>query len=266
MTTRDENLLAPMADAAREAGALLAAMARPAPVTTHAELREAYDAIEAPAAAVIRRRLAELRPDAMWTDELDTLAPVPRTGEAWVVDVIDGAVQFLQDLPQYCVSLALVRDGEPVAAVLHAPGPGQTYTAAAGCGATRDGTRVRPSRKGDPALAVVATSQPPFLDRQPVVAAAAGRSLSSVLPAVAAVRNLGPTSWQIADVAAGRLDAFWQFGRDDTNVLPGALVAREAGALVTDADGRPWRPGAGSVLVAPPQLHGAFLGLLAAAR
>lgn len=263
--TRDENLLAPMADAAREVGALLAATARPAPVTTHRELQETYGAIEAPASAIMRRRLAGLRPRAAWTDELDTLAPLPRTGEAWVVDVIDGAIQFLQDLPQYCVSLALVRDGEPVAAVLHAPGPGQTYTAAAGCGATRDGTRVRPSRKGDPALAVVATSQPPFLDRQPVVAAAAGRSLSSVLPAVAAVRNLGPTSWQIADVAAGRLDAFWQFGRDDANVLPGALVAREAGALVTDADGHPWRPGAGSVLVASPRLHGAFLALLAEA-
>lgn len=70
-----------------------------------------------------------------------------------------------------------------------------------------------------------------------------------------AVRNLGPTSWQIADTAAGRLDAFWQFGRDHANLLPGALIAREAGAVVTDAAGGPWTSGSDSFLVAAPALH-----------
>ncbi|MFF4395018.1 inositol monophosphatase family protein [Streptomyces sp. NPDC001480] len=104
--------------------------------------------------------------------------------------------------------------------------------------------------------AVVATSQPPFIGRQPGVAEAAGRSLASVLPRVAAVRNLGPTSWQIADAAVGRLDAFWQFGRDAANLLPGALVAREAGAVVSDADGKPWTAASDGFLVASAGLHG----------
>ncbi|MEU7059228.1 inositol monophosphatase [Streptomyces sp. NPDC046197] len=258
-----QELLAPMAAAAQEVGDLLRATPRPAPVASFAELADAYGSVEAPAVAVMRRHLDALRPGVGWAEELDSLAVLPPDGEVWVVDVVDGAVQFLQGLPQFCVSLALVRDGEPVAAALHAPLLGETYLAAQGGGATRNGRPVVPAVKTDPAAAVVATSQPPFVVRQPAAVEEAGRSLTAVLPHVGAVRNLGPTSWQIADTAAGRLDAFWQFGRDDANLLPGALVAREAGVVVTDAEGRPWTAGAGSFLAAPAGLHGHLLKLLA---
>ncbi|MFJ5533109.1 inositol monophosphatase family protein [Streptomyces sp. NPDC093261] len=249
------NLLAPMAAAAREVGELLLATPRPAPVTSFDELAAVYGALEAPAVALMRRHLDALRPGVGWADEWKERAALPAEGEVWIVDVLDGAVQFLQDLPQFCVSLALVRDAEPVAAALHAPLLGETYLAALGAGATRNGSPIGPSAKTDPAVAVVATTHPPFITRQPEAAAQAGRSLAAVLPRVAAVRNLGPTSWQIADTAAGRLDAFWEFGRDDANLLPGALVAREAGALVTDAEGRPWSAGCDSFLAAPAGLH-----------
>lgn len=249
-----ENLLAPMAAAAQEVGELLLATPRPAPVTSLDELAAIYGALEAPTAAVMRQHLDALRPGVAWADELDGLAVLP-DGELWVVDVVDGAVQFLQDLPQFCVSLALVRDSEPVGAALHAPLLGETYLAALGAGATRNGRPITPSVKTDPAVAIVATSHPPFITRQPEAAKEAGRSLAAVLPYVGAVRNLGPTSWQIADTAAGRLDAFWQFGRDAANLLPGALVAREVGALVTDADGRPWTARSDSFLTAPVGLH-----------
>ncbi|MGV9246394.1 inositol monophosphatase family protein [Streptomyces sp. NPDC003710] len=258
------NLLAPMAAAAREVGELLPAARRPAPVTSFDELTAVYGALEAPAVAVMRRHLDALRPGVGWADEWEDRAALPAEGEVWVVDVVDGAVQFLQDLPQFCVSLALVRDGAPVAAALHAPLLGETYLAALGGGATRNGLPIGPSAKTDPAVAVVATTHPPFVNRRPEAAARAGRSLAAVLPRVAAVRNLGPTSWQIADTAAGRLDAFWEFGRDDANLLPGALVAREAGALVTDAGGRPWSAGADSFLVAPAGLHRQLVEMLAA--
>ncbi|BCY09789.1 inositol monophosphatase family protein [Actinoplanes sp. L3-i22] len=97
---------------------------------------------------------------------------------------------------------------------------------------------------------------------QPEAVRAAGRSLSAVLLAAGAVRNLGPTSWQLADVAAGRLDGFWEYGHDDTNVLPGVLLARESGATVTDAAGAPWRVGADSIVVAGPALHAPLLAAL----
>lgn len=255
------SLLAPMAAAAHEVGEYLAGVPRPtAPAAaTLEELAAVHRAVEEPAVAIVRRHLDALLPGVPWDASADAGLPA---GDVWVVDVIDGAVQFLRGLPNFCVSLALVRDGEPVAAALHAPLPGETYLAAAGRGATRNGRAIAPSAGVRPEAALVGTSQPSFLGGQPGVAAAAGRALAAVLPAVGAVRNLGPTSWQIADTAAGRLDAFWEYGRDDANLLPGALVAREAGAVVTDTTGRPWRAGASGFLAAPRGLHGTLLELL----
>ncbi|MDX3850754.1 inositol monophosphatase family protein [Streptomyces sp. AK02-01A] len=137
-----------------------------------------------------------------------------------------------------------------------------TYTAVSGQGAYRDGRPVEPSRKTDLSLCLIGTSQPPTISSDPRATAGAGRSLSAVLPFAGAVRNLGPTSWQVADTAAGRMDAFWEFGLDDSNLLGGALVAAEAGILVTDTEGRPWRAGAGSFLAAPAALHQRLVKIL----
>jgi myo-inositol-1(or 4)-monophosphatase len=201
-------------------------------------------------------RPEQLRPGAAWGDELDT---VLADGEQWVVDAIDGAVQYLQDLPQWSVSATLLRDGQPTVAVLHNPGLAETYVGVAGGGATRNGAPIAPSAKTDMAVTLFATSHPPFAGRDPGAVRRSGASLASVLLVAGAVRNLGPTSWQVADVASGRLDGFWEFGVDDGNLLGAALIARESGAIVTDSQGRPWAAGADSIVVAPPQLHPALL-------
>jgi myo-inositol-1(or 4)-monophosphatase len=224
------------------------------------EFAAIFDAVDKPASALLAEHLEPLRPGVAWADEMRT--EIPATGEVWVVDTIDGAVQFLQGLPQWCVSVTLVRDREPVATVLHSSVLGETYTASLGGGAFRNGVRITPSPKTDLSVCLLATNQPPTVADEPSAVAAAGRSLSAVLPSVGAVRSFGPTSWQIADTAAGRIDAFWEFGRDETNLLPGALIAREAGALVTTVDGRPWAVGERSFLAAPGGLHGKLLGLL----
>ncbi|WP_328806274.1 inositol monophosphatase family protein [Streptacidiphilus fuscans] len=260
-TTPQSALLPGLADAAQEVGALLLRTPRPPIAADPDALRRAFEAVEEPAVELLRRRLDDLLPGTPWADEMDT--ELPERGAIWVVDAVDGAVQLLQDLPQFCVSLTLVRDREPVATALHAPVLGETYMAARGAGATRNGTAIRPSAKAELAACVVASSHPPLLcASQPGLATAIGAALAAVLSEVLAVRNLGPTAWQVADTAAGRLDAFWQLGRDDANLLGGALLAREAGALVTDALGAPWRAGANGILVAPPALHARLLELL----
>ncbi|MDI5963024.1 inositol monophosphatase family protein [Streptantibioticus silvisoli] len=257
-------LLASMTAAAHAVGAFLAQAPVTMPAATDwAEFKRRFDALDRPATELFRERLSAVRPQAVWADELDTR--LPATGEAWVVDALDGAVQFLQDLPHWSVSVALVRDGRPVAAVLHAPVRGETYTAEAGRGAHRDGRPLEPSRKTDLSLCVLGAGQPPTVAREPAAVRAAGRSLSAVLPHAGAVRNLGPTSWQIADVAAGRLDGFWQYGTDDGNLLGAALVAAEAGLPVTDLAGRPWQAGATGFLTAPAPLHARLLDLLGTA-
>ncbi|WP_328320314.1 inositol monophosphatase family protein [Streptomyces sp. NBC_00388] len=257
-------LLPPMVQAARTVGSWLAERDRPRPARTMAGFRDVFDAVDAPAAALLRERLDTLRPGVPWADGLYS-RPLP-DGEWWVVDVMDGAVQYLQGLPHWCVSLTLVQDREPVAAVLHSPVLEETYTAARGHGAHRGGAPISPSAKQDLAVTLLATSQPPFTAAQPWAAAAAGHSLSALLPLAGAIRNFGPTSWQIADTASGRIDAFWQYGRDDENLLGAALIAREAGALVTDASGAAWEAGSDSFLAAPRALYQQILAPLAGHR
>jgi myo-inositol-1(or 4)-monophosphatase len=224
------------------------------------ELRAVFDELDGPLQAVLHERLGALRPAARWVDELK--GQVPDAGEAWVVDPVDGAVQYLQGLPHWCVSITLVRDGVPVIAVMHSAVQSETYAAVAGRGAARNGSPVRPSQKTELAVALMATSQPPFVAKEPGDVERAGRSLGAVLAKAGAVRNFGPTSWQVAEVASGRIDAFWQYGLDDGNLLGASLVAREAGASVTDVFGQPWHAGARSVLVAAPGLQQRLLDLL----
>ncbi|MCF6425189.1 inositol monophosphatase family protein [Amycolatopsis tucumanensis] len=253
------NLLDGITAAAEETGEILRGLPTPPPARTLDEFRTTFAEVERAAEPLLRQRLGTLMPGIPWADEFGTGLSAGTT--SWVVDIADGAVQYLRGLPYWCVSITLVRHREPVATVLHHPVRGETYRAERGRGATLDGRPVTPSAQTDLAAALVTTSQPPFPGAE--AAALAGRSLGDVLPAVGAVRNLGPTSWQVAEVASGRIDAFWEFGHDDANLAGAALVASEAGATVTDTGGAGWRPGAPSFLAAAPALHAGLRRLLA---
>ena len=251
--TTDDDLAAAVASTVAEVGTWLAdQQAHVTPWRTWHEFRGQFDRVDSPAGDRLRAALGRVRPGAAWVDEFEEDLP---SGEFWCVDPIDGAVQYLQGLPQWSVSVTLVREGRPAVAVLHAPLLGETYAAVRCKGATRNGAPIRPSGKSELGLAVVGTSHPPFVTGQPGVAEASGRSMAAVLGKAGAVRNLGPTSWQIGDVGAGRLDAFWQFGRDAANLIGASLVAGEAGAGVTDSSGREWEAGAESFVAAAPELH-----------
>ncbi|MFZ4841882.1 inositol monophosphatase family protein [Mycetocola saprophilus] len=246
--------------ALRDAGAYLLARPQIVPTPNMPAFRTAFGTLEADVLAILRPALTALQPDAAWIDELDSAEP-PR-GRAWLVDSVDGAVQYMRGLPQWCLTATLLQDGEPVLAVLHNPVLGETYSAVRGEGAWRNGDSIGPSETGDIAVALVSTSQPPFAAQDPEAVSRAGSSLARVLGVAGAVRNLGPTSWQVADVAAGRLDAFWEFGDDRSNLLGAVLIAREAGAAVTETTGEPWSPNSPSILVATPTLRDALLDTL----
>ncbi|MFF9640348.1 inositol monophosphatase family protein [Kitasatospora aureofaciens] len=253
--------------AVRAVGAGLAAgrPTDPTPERTAEEAMARFAALDGPAAAALRERLGALRPQAGWVpEELD--GSVPAEGEWWVCDATDGAVQYLLGQPHWAVTATLVRDGAAVLAVVHAPelfGAGRTYRAVLGGGAQLDGRPVAPLER-ELAATVAATSQPPLVAVDPVAVRRAGESLSAMVGAVLAVRNLGPTALQVAQVGSGHLALFWQYGRDAGNLLPGALIASEAGAAVTDATGAAWTADSDSVLVAAPGLHADAVGVLRA--
>ncbi|MEV5594669.1 inositol monophosphatase family protein [Streptomyces sp. NPDC052496] len=202
---------------------------------------------------VLRPRLTLLRPDARFVeDELAGGALPP--GEWWVLDPAEGNVNHLHALPEWAVTATLVRDNQPVLTAVHLPLTGQTYTALAGAGAQIDGRPLHVSRATDLGLSLVATSQA-RPDEDEKVVRRIGSSITAMLFDALVVRTSVPATLHLLDVAAGRIDAFWQFAGARADLLPGALLVAEAGGRISDAGGRPWTPESESFLAAAPGVH-----------
>ncbi|MFI6149960.1 inositol monophosphatase family protein [Streptomyces sp. NPDC051109] len=202
---------------------------------------------------ILRPRLTRLRPQAGWVeDELDGGALPP--GEWWVVDPAEGNVNHLHALPDWAVTATLVRENKPVLTVVHQPLTAETYTALAGGGAHLDGRPVHVSGTADLGLGIVATSQA-RPDEDDDVVRRIGSSITAMLFDALVVRTSVPATLHLANVAAGRLDAFWQFAGARADLLPGALLVTEAGGRISDAQGRPWTPHSESFLAAAPGVH-----------
>lgn len=152
----------------------------------------------------------------------------------WVVDPLDGTTNFLHGYPQYSVSIAALVDGKLAAGVVHDICRKRTYTASRGGGAFEGGSRIGVSAVTEPRLALVGTGfpfkalhlLPQFLSQ-----------FAAVLGATSGIRRAGSAALDLADVAAGRLDAFWELHLSSWDVAAGALLIREAGGTITRPDG-----------------------------
>ncbi|MER7821293.1 myo-inositol-1(or 4)-monophosphatase [Streptomyces sp. CG 926] len=254
ITTTDAELLDHTVLAVRTAGsALRERFGEVIRHETREELMNALAANDDTALAILRPRLTQLRPDAGWVeDELDGGA-LP-AGEWWVVDPAEGNVNHLHALPEWAVTATLVRDNQPVLTVVHVPLTGETYTALAGAGAHLDGRPLHVSDTANLDLSIVATSQA-RPDEDEEVVRRVGRSITAMLFDALVVRTSVPATLHLVNVAAGRTDAFWQFAGARADLLPGALLVREAGGQISDAEGRPWTPQSDSFLAAAPGIH-----------
>ncbi|WP_333777048.1 inositol monophosphatase family protein [Streptomyces sp. IBSBF 3136] len=254
VTATDADLLDQTAIAVRTAGsALRERFGEAVSHQSREELMRALAANDDTALAILRPRLTHLRPDAGWVeDELDGGALPP--GEWWVVDPAEGNVNHLHALPEWAVTATLVRDNQPVLTAVHLPLTGETYTALAGAGAYLDGRPLRVSRTADLALSIVATSQA-RPDEDDDVVRRVGSSITAMLFDALVVRTSVPATLHLLNVAAGRIDAFWQFAGARADLLPGALLVTEAGGQLSDAQGRPWTPRSDSFLAAAPGVH-----------
>ncbi|KOU40196.1 inositol phosphatase [Streptomyces sp. WM4235] len=250
----DAHLLEQTVIAVREAGSVLRERFGEVVVhQTREELMRALAANDDAALDILRPRLTELRPAAGWVeDELDGGA-LP-SGEWWVVDPAEGNVNHLHALPDWAVTATLVRENQPVLTVVHLPLTGETYTALLGAGAHLDGRPLRVSPAADLGLSVVATSQARPEEDEEVVRRV-GSSITAMLFDALVVRTSVPATLHLVNVAAGRIDAFWQFAGARADLLPGALLVTEAGGRISDAEGRPWTPRSDSFLAAAPGVH-----------
>lgn len=215
------------------------------------------------AAEAIRIQLANHYPAIAWADSEDKPELQNEAEHAlyWICDPIDGAYHFLQGLPGWTSSLALIRNGVVEAAMVFDPFENVLYTAQADKGAWRNGEALHASTRTALDASVVATSFPsrPGRDRLDTERLLAG--VAKVAPQVFSVRMLGSSSLQLCHVAAGRLDGHFEYGHDLYDWLAGTLIAREAGALVTAIDGSGFGWGSYGVMAAAPALHKPLLSL-----
>lgn len=231
---------------------------------SRSEVVAAVRANDDAALAVLRPALSKARPGVAWDDDEAGDGPLPPS-EWWVTDPVEGNVNYVHGLGWWGVTATLVRDNVPVLTAVHLPMPGTTYTAVRGGGAFQDGVRLRASGKRGLDGALVGTGQAePGEDLETY--RRLGLSVTAMLGAALLVRVAVPATLELAEVAAGRADAFWQFSRVRSGLLAGALLVTEAEGRVTDTRGAPWTLESDDFLAAAPGVHAAAVQVLSHIR
>ncbi|WP_262702783.1 MULTISPECIES: inositol monophosphatase family protein [Streptomyces] len=178
------------------------------------------------------------------------------SGVRWVIDPLDGTVNYLYGLPSWAVSIAAEKDGEAVVGVVIAPARGETFHAVLGQGAWRNGEQVRCRPAAPLEESLIGTGFGYVRERR----IGQARVLNEVLPRVRDIRRGGSAAIDLCDVACGRLNGYYERGLNPWDFAAGALIAREAGALT---GGRPGVPASTELTIAAaPGLFEPLRGLL----
>ena len=227
--------------AVRHAGDLFLPEFRHSPIPQDmTDFMQRLAAIESRCLADLQERLADDFPTTPWlsADFPELVAgEQPAYPEYWLCDAMDGAIQYMQHLPGWTINLVLMRAGQPHFAAIYDPLSQELFWAQDGAGAFVNDTPLRPSAKRDAAITMAVFEHSHGLAEDSDLLARVSRGITDLLRTYGVMRNYGPHGLQLAYVGAGRLDVFYQEGRDVENWLSGLLIAREAGADVATADG-----------------------------
>ena len=244
-------------DVAREAGRLIVDE-RPRGLGVAATKSSATDIVtemDQRSEQLIVDRITEARPDDGFLGE-EGADHAGSSGVTWVIDPIDGTVNYLYEIPAYAVSVAARVGAEIVAGAVVNPVSGEVWTALRGEGAWLDGRRLELAEPPELSMALVATG----FGYDPRRRARQAEVLQTVLPQVRDVRRAGAASLDLCALAAGRLDGLYEQGLKPWDLAAGGLVAAEAGAVVTGLHGR--EAGEALVVAAAEPLVGDLVALL----
>ncbi len=212
---------------------------------------------------LLRQELAKARPGFGFLMEEGGEVAGTDGSHRWIIDPIDGTTNFLHGIPHFAISIGLERDGEMVAGVVYEPIHDEMFHAEKGAGAFLNERRLRVSARRKMEEAVFATGIP-FKGRpghREFLAAAA-----VVMDNAAGIRRFGSASLDLAYVAAGRYEGYWESGIQPWDMAAGIVLVREAGGWVTDLDGGGEMMARGEVVAGNGHLHQPLLKLLHGAR
>lgn len=176
----------------------------------------------------------------------------------WIIDPLDGTTNFIRGIPHFAVSIACTYKGKLEHAVVLDPVRREEFTASRGRGAQLNGHRIRVSKLPSLEGALLGTGIP-FKDHCDDKLEAYSKSMELLAAQSAGIRRAGAASLDLAYVAAGRLDAFWEIGLAPWDIAAGALLIREAGGLVADVDGSDNYLESGNVVCGNPKCFKAVL-------
>lgn len=246
---------------AGEAGALLAGFAEQRAdgadleVSTKTSTTDPVSEADRAAERLIAQRLLERRPDDGLLAEEDQAARRGTTGLRWVVDPLDGTVNFLYGIPQWCVSVACEDEAGALVAVVHDPNRDETFQAVRGGGALLDGRPLAVTQVTTLAEALVATG----FAYDPAVRIDQGRVVATLLGDVRDVRRAGSAALDLAWMAAGRFDAYVEFGLAPWDWAAGRLLVTEAGGRATDRTATLGERRLAGLVASGPAVHDALL-------
>ncbi len=212
--------------------------------------------------ATMREELGRARPGYAFLMEESGMSGSANWAWRWIVDPLDGTSNFLHGIPQWCISVALERrlpggGGEIAAAMIYNPVNDEMFWAEKGGGAFLNERRLRVSARRELKDALFATGIP-FAAVAGANRLAFARTLGVLMPQVAGIRRFGAAALDLAWVAAGRYDGYWELGLKPWDMAAGLLIVREAGGFVTDPSGAEsilHDAGPNDIVAANPHMH-----------
>jgi myo-inositol-1(or 4)-monophosphatase len=207
----------------------------------------------------LRQELERARPGYSFLGEEGGLQEGPDRTHCWVVDPLDGTLNFLHGIPHFAISIALEREGAVVAGVIYNPVSDEMFTAERGKGAFLNERRIRVTGRTRLADAVIACALPHPSRGD---AALARTEHNAVQEKIAGLRRFGAAALDLAWVAAGRFDAYWERGLSPWDTAAGIVVVREAGGFVSDAEGREISLTSAGIVAGNESIHRELLRLL----
>jgi myo-inositol-1(or 4)-monophosphatase len=245
--------------AARRAGGIINRATRNLDVITVKEkaANDFVSEVDHEAEQAIIRTLLEAYPDHSILAEESGASG--KSDYEWIIDPLDGTTNFLHGLPQFAVSIALRHRGIITQAVIYDPTRNDLYTATKGRGAFLNETRIRVSKRAHLKPSLIGTGFPyRQIDHLDTYLA----MMRDMICNTAAIRRLGSASLDLAAVAAGRMDGFWELGLSPWDIAAGALLILEAGGMVGDLEGNSSYMESGHIVAGNPKVFAQMVALL----